>query len=537
MHKRIDFIENADMGRYLQSLDSVRFLESDFEACSAQAKIEIFTSLMLGRTIPVGEHQFIDSYGLLQNAHAILESLEKLPRSERIGVEHIFPFQLFFRSEYKSLDGLIATKLGDPHYKLSLWQSLGEPDNPKMAEARIEIKKRIEAGSFKYEDDDFVPSGDREAAAMLHKVRNHFLQGEREQIFTLYGNRTSGYAPYVGLLESGIAKICSWTKKDLDSQIRYQAELKDNGIVATDVLEPELKEPATEIIKTLLRLRKLGLIAGNRSHIRIGSAQIRIRGRETLKNFTEIVGNNLLYEAILEIFDTLYNTSIAKACAAHSESVSPARSIVNNIYVRAASALAAMAKNEITEYSELKGSYFNPSWIQGLAFDVGNGSGVNAMLNSMPWDHVWRAYLDSGWRHTLSELNQALSEWDKLVNEPTTSAQKYMDMTYRLDGAYEAHIQNIGRILRDSGWKFAKDGKTNQTVIRFLPWAAGVSAAAMAKLVIGQVGIDPFWEETIPESIGVGAGLQVSRVIEPAGKWITAGYIRRTFARMVASGG
>lgn len=533
MNNKIGFIQSMDLGRYLQSLDSVRFLESDFDACKAQAKLEIFTSLMLGRTIPVGEHQFIDSYGLLLNAYGLLEALEGLPPSDRKQIEHIFPFQLYFRSEYKTLDGLIATKLGDPTYKLSLWQSLSEPDNPKMSQARNEIKKRIEEDVFKYEDDDLVPSKDREAAKMLHKVRDHFLRGEREQIFTPHGAKTTGFAPYIGLLEAGISKISSWTKMDLNNQIKYQAKLVDNGIAAAEILEPDLRGAAVEIIKTLIYLKQIGLKTNNRSHVRIGDATVTIRGKEKVMKFREVINNDPVYEAILEIFDSLYNASIAKSCSAHSESVSSARSVTDNDYVRAAMALSTMAKNEITDQADLKGEYFNPPWMHDLRFNLGRSSKVNLLFDSMPWKHVWESYMDTKWRDTVSKLNHVLLKWDNLIDNPTTSEQKYIDITHELDDVYDAHIENVSRILAQSGWNFSKTQKTNQMVIKFLPWAGGLAAKAVAKLVIGQVGLDPFWEETVPDTIGAAVGLGVNKIIEPTGKWVTKGYIRKTFARLV----
>lgn len=533
MNGKIAFISNADLGRYLQSLDSVRFLESNEVACNVQAKLEIFTSLMLGRTIPVGEHQFIDSYGLLSNAFHMLEALDKLPKTDRSQIGHVFPFQLYFRGEYKTIDGLIAAKLGDPDYKLSLWRYLSRPDDQKMIEHRQKIKAKVEDGTFRYEEDDFVPSEDNEAARMLHKVRNHFLYGEREQIFTLYGSKTTGIAPYIGLLEAGISKISSLTRRDLNNQIKYQAKLMDSGVISTEILAPELKEIAVELIMMLRQLKKLGLVTGNRSNIRIGSAKFIFRGKEKVQKFRDVVNNDLMYDAILEIFDSLYNSSIAKSCSAHSESVSSARSITDNHYVQAAIALSTMAKNVITDQADLKGNYFNPPWIQDFTFDLNMPSKAKLMLDSMPWEHVWESYLDTKWRETVSNLNGVLLKWDNLMNNPTTSEQEYMDITHELDYAYDAHIDNVSRILKESGWGFTKNQKTNQTIIKFLPWVGGLATKAVTKIALSQVGVDPFWEETIPDTIGTATGIGINKTIEPVGQWVTKGYIRKTFARLV----
>ena len=70
-------------------------------------------------------------------------------------------------------------------------------------------------------------------------------------------------------------------------------------------------------------------------------------------------------------------------------------------------------------------------------------------------------------------------------------------------------------------------------MIQFLPFAAALSAKAVAKLVISQVGLDQIWEETISDVIVAAVGGGVSKVIEPIGQWITKGYIRKTFARLV----
>jgi hypothetical protein len=534
MASKIGFIQNKDLGRYLQSLDSVRFIESDPLACRVQAKLEVFTSLMLGRTIPIGEHQFIDSYGLLSNAYHLLKALEdEVPKTDQSAIRHIFPFQLFFRSEYKNIDGLIATKLGDPAYKLSLWHSLSESDNEKMVGYRTAIRQKIEENSFKYEEDDLVPTNDYEAAQMLHKVRDHFMRGERGEISTLYGANLTGYAPYLGLMKDGVDKICSWSVKDLNRQLRLQKRLADSGLYGTELLDPDVKNQALELIRALIKLRKAGLNISNRSHIRIGSLKVNKRGKEETKKPIEIVDNEHKFEGILEIFDSLYNSSIAKACLSHSESVSTARSVHENQYVQAAIALSTMAKNEITDQAELEGEYFNPSWIQDLSFDLGASSKASRLLDSMPWKHVWEAFLDSNWRNSVSNLNQVLLQWDNIINNPSTSEQKYMDITYELDDAYNKHLENVSRIVAQSGWSFVKERKTNRLVIKFLPWAAGVSARGAAKLFLGNVGLDAFWEETLAESAAAAVGGAIHKIIEPVGRWVTKGYIRKTFARLV----
>jgi hypothetical protein len=283
----------------------------------------------------------------------------------------------------------------------------------------------------------------------------------------------------------------------------------------------------------LRQLKKLGLITGNRSHIRIGSVKVATRRKESIQKFREIVNNDLLYDAILEVFDSLYNTSIAKACSAHSESVSSARSITDDDYVKAAMALSTMAKNEITDQADLKGNYFNPPWIQDFRFDLNIPSKTKLMLESLPWKHVWESYLDTEWRETVSNLNGVLSKWDKLINNPTTSEQEYMDITYELDDAYSAHLKNVSRITAQSGWEFIKDQKTNRIVIQFFPWAGEVVSRAITKLILGPTSIDPFWEETVSETIGKAVGVSIDKIIEPIGRWATKGYIRKTFARLV----
>lgn len=528
-NRNIQFIQSKNLGRYLYSLDSVRFLESNLDASKAQAKLEVFSSLMLGRTIPVGEHQFIDSYGLLDCAYELLTTLEELPRTERSQIEHIFPFQLFFRKDYKTIDGLVAAKLGDPNYKLSLWTSLNEA-GPIL---RKQIKKRIEDGTFKWEEDDLVLPGDKEAARMLHKIRDRFSRGERSQVFTLYGENTVDTAPYIGLLEAGITTICKWSRRHLVSQSRYQSKLVKQGLVTgeVEVLPQDLVDPACELIESLKKLKELGLKIDNRSDIRIGA--LSQKGRETNKKFKEIVDNDSIYEGILEIFDSLYNTSISKSCQAHSESSSSARSVTHHPHVRAALALSVMAKDEITDQASLEGKYFNPPWKQDYQFNFNEPSKASLLFESMPWKHVWESYFDEKWRASVSNLNLVLAKWDHLMNNPTSSVKEYMDIALELEDAESEHIANISRILAHSGWKFFKEQKTNRNIVGFVPWAAGVTSGAIAKLVISQVGIDPFWEETIPESIAALAGVGTGKLVEPTGQWITKGYIRKTFARLI----
>jgi hypothetical protein len=78
MDTTILFAPSQDLGRYLQSLDSVRFAESDPDACTTHAHVETLVSLLFGQTIPIGEHQFLDSEGFLTSAENLIESLESV---------------------------------------------------------------------------------------------------------------------------------------------------------------------------------------------------------------------------------------------------------------------------------------------------------------------------------------------------------------------------------------------------------------------------------------------------------------------------
>ena len=519
--------------RYLQSLDSVRFNESDKEACISQSKFEVFTALLLGLSIPIGEQQFIDSYGFLTNACDILESKKKLPMNERKKIDNIFPFQLVFREEYKTIDGLIAEKLGNPDYKLSLWNALGKSDNEDMVQKRIKIREKIENGNFQFENDELIPHSDIETAKKLNMVRKMFMEGEIGLSTTIYGEKITNYTHYNGLLEKGIKKITSYTEDDLSYQLELQRRRLESGFATYNLLEPNNVDQAIELINILNNLKDLGLGINNRSSIRIGFIEGNEYSKEKIVKFIDYINNEQKYEGILEVFDFLYNSTLAKSCFAHSESISTARNINENKYVEAALAISTMAKNEITDQAQIKGDYFNPPWLQNLNFSINSSQNTKRLIESVPWEKIWEAYIDPDWQNSVTDLNRVVDKWDSLINTPTTSKNEYWDIKHELSDVYDKHIEIISDKIKNECWNFIKDKKSGDYIIEYTPEFVGISAGVASKMIIGQFDMDIFWEATIPLLSASAARIAAKKLINPIGQWITKGYIRKTFARLV----
>ncbi len=151
MDSPISFASSQVLGRYLQSLDSVRFAEADRDASKIHAQVETFISLLFGQTIPIGEHQFLDFEGFLSSAKSLIDSLDSLEDRDHERVIKMFPFRLGIRSMYRNVDDLIAKKLSDVGYKLSGWHRLGQIDDEEMNERRLKIKDRFLAGLYPFE--------------------------------------------------------------------------------------------------------------------------------------------------------------------------------------------------------------------------------------------------------------------------------------------------------------------------------------------------------------------------------------------------
>ncbi len=521
MESPIPLATNQDLGRYLQSLDSVRFAESDSKACIIQARAELLASLLFGQTVPIGEHQFLDSDGFITSAVDLIRSLNSIDNpKDRRKVESIFPFRVGIRAEFSTIDNLIAKKLGDVNYKLSRWQRLD-----KMHEVRNEIKKKYEKGNFKFENlFDMVPVEEQEAVEELKLVRDRFRGGEKGQILTLYNKPTVIIAGQIGLLHRGLEEIISWNDSDLHHRVELQEELRKKGYEPKDEFDPDLIKPAVELIERLRALHNAGISFENRSNVR--------RNQES----RNVIPESNKFDAILEIYDSLYNTSIAKAVESHSESVSSARNIQDNIYLRAALALTTLAVNRITsrksEHTRQSTGLGKFQWMHNTNFGVLKASKEELVLAQMPWQVVWQAYLDPNWQKSLSRLNNAFVEWDKLMEKPTRSPDEFMGAEHKLDDAISRHTENMTKLLSGSILQLHKDSKTGDIVFD-LASTIGPAVIIGAEFVMSRLGFTLpagtyTWTATTIPVVGM-----LTKYSFPYSKaWRTNGRIRKMFQKI-----
>ena len=376
---------NQDFGRYLQALDSVRFAESDSNALVIQARVELFVSLLFGQTVPIGEHQFLDSDGFITNAVNLIESQKTIddPKDRR-KIETIFPFRVGIRAAFSNIDNFIAIKLGDVNYKLSRWGNLDE-----MHGVRNQIKKKHEDGSFEFDDLYNLLPGESDSIDELRVIRDRFRGGVVGKFHTYYRKSTVMVAPQVPLLSRGLREITRWNEAFLLDEINLTQRLGVNGYEPREMFDPNLINPAIELVEILKSLSNDGISFENRSHVRKEEFGAR-----------KIVPEENKFGAILEIYDRLYNSAAANAVGSHSEAVSSARDIQDD-YIKAASLLADLAINEITTSENNNTGQTSGvrdlQWAHNTNFGVLKDTKEELILEKMPWNIIWQAYLDPKW--------------------------------------------------------------------------------------------------------------------------------------------
>ena len=523
MDSQISTSHNQDFGRYLQSLDSVRFAESDSNALISQARVELFISLLFGQTVPIGEHQFLDSDGFITNAVNLIESQKTIddPKDRR-KVESIFPFRVGIRAAYSNIDNFIAVKLGDVNYKLSRWGSLD-----KMHGVRKQIKKKHEDGQFQFDDlYDLLP-GESDSIDELKLVRDRFRGGEAGKFHTYYRKSTVIVAPQIPLLPRGLREITKWDEAFLLDEINLQHKLEVNGYEPREMFDPNLIKSAIELIEILKSLSNAGVSFENRSHVRKEESGAR-----------KILPEENKFGAILEIYDRLYNSAAANAVGAHSEGVSSARDIQDD-YIKAASLLADLAINEITtnENSNTRqtSGVRDLQWAHNTNFGVLKDTKKESILEKMPWNIIWQAYLDPKWEKSQSDLNDAFILWDKLSKKPTNKSGELMSIDHILDDAISRHIENMTRLLSGSILQMHKDSKSGDIIFDCLS-TVGPLAIVTAQFIMNKLGYITPEESTYIWTLSTAAqpvlGALLKYNLPKAKAWLTRGQIRRMFEKI-----
>jgi hypothetical protein len=524
MENQVNRTYSQNAGRYLQSLDSVRFAESDSEALYVQARVELLVSLLFGQTIPIGEHQFLDSSGFIPNAVEFIKSLEIVdnPR-DRMLVESIFPFRVGIRSVYMPIDNFIATKLGDTGYQLSKWDKLN-----KMPEIRLKIKKLHEENNFTF-DDLYTLLPDQEIEINeLKLLRDRFLHGEEGGAFhTYYQSPTVMEAQQVPLLSNGLEELCNLDEALLYAEIDEQRKLLDQGIEPNAYIEPELYSACVELIHLLKELKVAGLLLNNRSSIRKDAHISR-----------KIVPDPSKFGAILEIFDRLYNSAAAEAVHAYSEEISSARDF-DDTYIRAGISLAELAISKIPHTDCLGKTYPNSKeefhWTIDTDFSVLHNLKTEISLKKIPWEVVWYAYLDISWKKSLNELNSRLSDFDHLLNHPTDNVDALISAHKYLDDAISTHVENISRLLEGSLIKIHKDSKTGETFVGISTDIVTVASSFAASYVVTNFGLT-FPTSGVIGAIGTFLPKLSSNILKPyipkIAAWNTNGQIKRVFKKI-----
>jgi len=524
MENQISTSHNQDFGRYLQSLDSVRFSESDSNALIIQARVELFASLLFGQTVPIGEHQFLDSDGFITNAVNLIESQKTIddPKDRR-KVETIFPFRVGIRAAYSNIDNFIAIKLGDVNYKLSRWRSLD-----KTHGIRNQIKKKHEDGEFQFDDLYNLLPGESDSIDELKLIRDRFRGGEAGKFHTYYRKPTVMVAPQIPLLSQGLREITGWDEAFLIDEINLQQKLEVNGYEPREMFDPNLLKPAIELIEILKSLGNAGVSFENRSHVRKEESGAR-----------KIVPENNKFGAILEIYDRLYNSAAANAVGSHSEGVSSARDIQDD-FVKAASLLADLAINEITTNEnsntrQTSGVVRDIQWAHNTNFGVLKDTKEELILEKMPWNIIWQAYLDPKWEKSQSDLNNAFILWDKLIKKPTKKPSELMSIDHQLDEAISRHIENMTRLLSGSILQMHKDSKSGDIIFDYVS-TAGPLVTVAAQFIMNKLGYVTSEESTYIWTLSAAAqpvlGALLKYNLPKAKAWRTRGQIRRMFEKI-----
>jgi len=518
MDSPITFSPKQDLGRYLQSLDSVRFAESDSNALIVQARVELFASLLFGQTVPIGEHQLLDSDGFITNAVDLIDSLKSIDNAkERRRVEGIFPFRVGIRAAYSTIDNFVAIKLGDVNYKLSRWQSLDENN-----EIRNLIKKRHNEGQFQFDDLYEMLPAESDAIDELRLVRDRFIGGEAGEFTTLYQTPTVSIAPQVPLLPRGLREIVKWDEAFLSDQVDLRHKLGISDLEIREVFDPDLMAPAIELIERIRALDNAGVSFDNRSHIRKSESGSRV-----------VVPEEDKFGAILEIYDRLYNSAVAKAVGSHSEGVSSARNVQDDL-IKAASALADLAIRHVTTIWDINTSKSSelekPQWVHETDFGVMSDTKEELVLAKIPWRIIWEAYLDPDWRGSLSRMNNAFLNWDRLIETPTTSPAEMMSVEHELDDAISDHVENMRKLLSGAILQMHTESKTGDIVFDIVSTVVPLAAigARYVMNTLGIIGLSTAAYDLIGVAIPA-VGLSMKYTLPHAMAWRTSGQIRRMF--------
>ncbi len=510
-------INIQNKGRYLQSLDSVRFAESDKEALTTQARVELLTSLLFGQTIPIGEHQFLDSDGFIPNAVELLKSLEKIDnRRDRRKIASIFPFRVGIREKLLPIDNFIALKLGDTGYRLSRWETLND-----LPGKREEIKRLHKEGKFKFNDLYTLLPDQELDIKELEEIRKRFLKGgQGEDFHTLYGTPTRMIAGSVPLLPLGLEKLTQLDESSLFAEIQQQETSIKRGIEPSAYIDPELISPCLKLIEQLKNLENEGLLLNNRSSVRNDTDITR-----------KVISDQKELEPLLEIFDRLYNSAAAIATDSYNNGVSSARDF-DDINIRAATTLAELAISKVLTADFVTGAPEQDAhlnWEMDTNFSVLHNSKAEAAMAAIPWEVVWHAYLDENWKKSLNNLNTKYGQMDYLLQTGSDDIDKIVSTHRSLDDAISTHVDNISLLLKGSIIKIQKGAGTGQMIV-------GIStdiASTAATYVIGNMDI------TSPLPIAVLAGLAIKigghiirRYTPNIAAWNTSGQIRRTLKKV-----
>jgi hypothetical protein len=474
-------------------VDSVRFRETNATDSMVIAKVEIFLSLMFGQTLALGDHQFLDSEGFLVVCHEFNRSYELLEEKDRTRMRNVFPFRLGLRSNWTTVDGFIADKLGDPGYKLSRWTGIGNHQNPDMTGVRKQIKNKILEGTFQFEDDPLVPDEDKDAAKELRIARRYFALGQQGQIETPFGNPVVINTDQTQILPNYLTLLADMEEKEIEIPVKINEELKRVGVEVDGFFTKQTLDASIQLITALKELKGEGISFENRSNVRL-NPQARAA-----------INNDEIYDGILELYDSFYNTSSATSGGAHSAVASVARNI-ENTFVKAAEDLATYAKQICSGRTSKpdfapteKSNFAFPLWSQDLRFDLLRGTQEEETLAQIPWDVVWTAFLDPNWQTSVQSLNKSLSDWDKLLKTPSKDARNTDNAIQALRGAISNHTGLVASLIKDPAWKI--ESKTDGSYsIDYVSKLAGKAANLLARTIYG--GLTRDLASPTPEMMG-----------------------------------
>jgi hypothetical protein len=361
INKENKAMSNSIKQRYLESLDSVRYVSSeDIVRSKKHAEIEIMLSLLFGECVVIPEPYSFDSLGFLKIAGEILPVNKRQYVISKSPV--LKPFKLAIRRDipgHSSYREMIGTLLKRDDFSLSAWSEI---DNNKGK--REQLAEYVTNGKY------------REAKQCVDN------QEDEQKIETL--NLLDDY-----FSDEKILCPVKSSEKRLNSYVNWIAEIDCDYIDKIDT-DSEIKECLENLVTETKKIQKEAEGTDKRS---------------IYKRITECKVENgdldpNIARGILGFVDSCYNNIVAESVQATSRVITT-KNHANNPYIQAVEEVTLQTISNLNKTIQ--------SWDKlALWINPDNNSLDMFPEPSKLWNNVWDIVLDDDWIQSVEKLHKAL---------------------------------------------------------------------------------------------------------------------------------